>query len=112
MWKVVVLILIFAAASGLVVLAYKRPNGYRAVSKWLLLVCLGIFLVLLGYGYGHFRAQFKTGKTDANNGLPFSEHAMVVVVLCIVVFLQLLRWLPELTKRERQPEEKKDKLKK
>jgi hypothetical protein len=100
MWKVVALILILVVAGGLTVVAYKYPGGYKTLSRWLLFVCLGTFLLLLGYSYGHFRAQFKTGKTDANNGLPFTEHEMIYVVLGIVVFLQILRWLPELTKRE------------
>ena len=109
MWTIVTSILILAVASGLAALAFKRPGGYRVMSKWLILTCVGVFLVLLGYGYGHFRAQFKTGKADANNGLPFSEHQMVVVVLCLVVFLQLLRWLPELIKREGKNEADKNK---
>jgi len=100
MWKVIAVILILAVAGGLMIFAYKNPGGYRTLSKWLIYVCLGTFLLLLGYSYGHFKAQFKTGNMDANNGLPFTEHQMVYVVLCLVLFLQLLRWLPELTKRK------------
>jgi hypothetical protein len=103
--------LIVAAIVGFTALAYKDPDAFQRVS-WLLMALVTAFLIAYigwfsGVQFASKRLQrfIKPGDLDAANkatDVGFDSDMMLLVVFAILLYLTLLRSLPEILGRNKK----------
>jgi hypothetical protein len=104
---------ILSVLSGLTILAYKHPDGYRIIGPIVVIALVGLLVVGAIWDVAITSAHMvlidflEHGKNDealqATDGLRMLAPARIIGVFCLLAYVGFLFLLPEIVRESSQP---------